>query len=75
MQSLKKIHAWAQMQDPLCIIISTMSSHWYKNGDEASRSTISAGRGLLVKMLIFYQILNTFKYILLWYRHWCAKRC
>ena len=34
----------------LCIL--TLSSHWYKKGDEASQSIILAGQALCVKMLI-----------------------
>ena len=52
-----------------CLFIFTLSSHWYAIwGDEALPSTILAGRGLLVKMLIilephhFDQILHTFTF-------------
>ena len=45
------------------LFILILSSHWYANNEEASPNIISAGRGLLVKILItvyFDQILHAY---------------
>ena len=62
----------------LCIL--TLSSTGTQNGDEASPSTILAGRALLVKMLITLEPRGTFGSnfaflcILTLSGHWYAKR-